>query len=255
MKNKILNKLRSKDGASITFALLLFLVCAVLCSVILAAATAAAGRLSKLPEADQRYYAVASAAKLLRDVFKEEPTVSVVKVTVTEETTTYTSGVPSTPAITSTDTKTYLIKKKESDIRESDIVAANEIDAVTIDTIQKDAAKNISNTTTLSGRKLSVTSSVNNILAVDILEDLDADGNITLKLNNKYNAKGNDPAPGEQYYMQLLFGADKTETTKTKTVNISSKAVSETVYEVKSKTTKTEITTLTWNLTGIKTNS
>ena len=67
MKNRILTKLRSRTGASITFALLLFLVCAVLSSVIIVAASAAAGRMSGIAEADQRYYAVTSAAELLRD--------------------------------------------------------------------------------------------------------------------------------------------------------------------------------------------
>ena len=60
-------KLRSARGASITFALLLFLVCAVVGSVVLAAGTAASGRLSRLNEQDRRYYAVTSAAGLFRD--------------------------------------------------------------------------------------------------------------------------------------------------------------------------------------------
>ncbi|MBR1560669.1 MAG: hypothetical protein IJ646_10565, partial [Clostridia bacterium] len=47
-------------------ALLIFLVCAVVSSVVVVAATAAAGRMSQLPEMDQRYYAVTSAAGLLR---------------------------------------------------------------------------------------------------------------------------------------------------------------------------------------------
>ena len=64
--NKIRQKLTSQSGASITYALLLFLVCAVVSSVVLAAATAASGRMSKAVENDQRYYAVASAAELLR---------------------------------------------------------------------------------------------------------------------------------------------------------------------------------------------
>ena len=73
MKNRILTKLRSRTGASITFALLLFLVCAVLASVILVAASAAAGRMSGIAEADQRYYAVTSAAELLRDLLEDHP--------------------------------------------------------------------------------------------------------------------------------------------------------------------------------------
>ena len=65
--NGIGQKLRSDRGASITFALLLFLVCAVVSSVVIVAGTAAAGRMSELAEMDQRYYAVTSAAGLLRD--------------------------------------------------------------------------------------------------------------------------------------------------------------------------------------------
>ena len=63
----VLNKLRSRKGASITFALLAFLVCAVVGAVLLASASAAAGRLSGLAESDQRYYAVTSAAQLFCD--------------------------------------------------------------------------------------------------------------------------------------------------------------------------------------------
>jgi len=65
----IKNKLQSKRGASITFALLLFLVCAVISSVVIVAATAAAGRMSQQGEMDERYYAVTASAKRLNDVF------------------------------------------------------------------------------------------------------------------------------------------------------------------------------------------
>ena len=69
--NVIKKKLNSQRGASITWALLIFLVCAVVGSAVLVAGTAAAGRMSKLAENDQRYYAVTSTAGLLRDVLKE----------------------------------------------------------------------------------------------------------------------------------------------------------------------------------------
>jgi len=67
--DRLKKKLRSSKGASITFALLLFLVCAVIGSVVLAAGTASAGRFSKLAESDARYYSVTSAVNLLRDSF------------------------------------------------------------------------------------------------------------------------------------------------------------------------------------------
>lgn len=67
MTDRLKKKLRSSKGASITFALLLFLVCAVIGSVVLAAGTASSGRFSKLAESDARYYSVTSAAALLKD--------------------------------------------------------------------------------------------------------------------------------------------------------------------------------------------
>ena len=65
-------KIRSERGASITFALLLFLVCAVIGSAVLVAGSAAAGRLSKIAENDQRYYSVNSAARLLIDLVEAD---------------------------------------------------------------------------------------------------------------------------------------------------------------------------------------
>lgn len=67
MGRTALEKLRSRKGASLTFALLAFLVCAVISAVLLASASAATGRLSNLAETDQRYYAVTSAAQLFCD--------------------------------------------------------------------------------------------------------------------------------------------------------------------------------------------
>ena len=77
-------KLQSDNGASIIFALLIFLLCGVVASVILGAATAASGRLSGTTEMDQRYYAVTSAAELFREMVTEEGTVTVVRTKTTE---------------------------------------------------------------------------------------------------------------------------------------------------------------------------
>ncbi len=74
--NRFKKKLNNERGASITWALLIFLVCTVVGSAVLVAGTAAAGRMSKLAENDQRYYAVTSTAGLLRDVLKEPITVT-----------------------------------------------------------------------------------------------------------------------------------------------------------------------------------
>ncbi|MBR3226235.1 MAG: hypothetical protein IKF78_13015 [Atopobiaceae bacterium] len=75
------HKLQSQRGASLSMALMLFLVCAVVASISLAAATAAAGRQSQLEAVDKSYYNVTSAAKLLSDELKSGSQV----VTITRE--------------------------------------------------------------------------------------------------------------------------------------------------------------------------
>ncbi len=80
MKKAVSRKLKSNEGVSLVVALLLFLVCAIVASVILTAGTAAAGRLSKKAELDQKYYLVNSAANVLieelegKTILKEEKT-------------------------------------------------------------------------------------------------------------------------------------------------------------------------------------
>ena len=76
-QNIVIRKLRSEAGASITFALLLFLVCAALSAVVLVAATTAAGRLKNLAVSDRSYYSVMSAADYITDQM-DDNTVSVV---------------------------------------------------------------------------------------------------------------------------------------------------------------------------------
>ena len=65
---RIRRKLNNQTGASITYALLIFLVCAVVGSAVLVAGTTAAGRMSEVAEYDQRYYAVTSASRLMIDL-------------------------------------------------------------------------------------------------------------------------------------------------------------------------------------------
>lgn len=78
MNFTIKQKIKSQTGASITFALLIFLVCAVISSVVLTAGTAASGRMSQMADTEQRYYSVTSAAQLLKKMI-ENDTVTVIK--------------------------------------------------------------------------------------------------------------------------------------------------------------------------------
>lgn len=74
--NAVQRKLQDRSGATLTVALLFFIMCAAAGSVILAAATTSTGRLAELQASDQNYYAVVSAAKLIRDEIDGE-TISV----------------------------------------------------------------------------------------------------------------------------------------------------------------------------------
>lgn len=67
MLKRTVRKIRSEHGASLSMALMLFLVCTVVASVAIAAGSATAGRLSQLREMDKSYYNVTSAAKLFVD--------------------------------------------------------------------------------------------------------------------------------------------------------------------------------------------
>ena len=95
--SRIKKKLKSDRGASLSWALLIFLVCAVVGSAVLVAGTAAAGRMSKLAENDQRYYAVTSTAGLLRDVLKEKITVTRSSATTTDGKVTYSISYGTSP--------------------------------------------------------------------------------------------------------------------------------------------------------------
>ena len=99
-------KLQDRSGATLTVALLFFIMCAAAGSVILAAATTSTGRLAELQASDQNYYAVVSAAKLLRDEIDGQ-TISV--------------GQTETKTVTTT-----RIEKKEKDENGADVTVVEE---------------------------------------------------------------------------------------------------------------------------------
>ena len=59
-------------GASMSFALFLFLICALLASIVLAATTAAAGRSVNMAERDKHYFNAVSAAEVLKSKVESE---------------------------------------------------------------------------------------------------------------------------------------------------------------------------------------
>ena len=80
MLNKILKrKLNNNEGASLMVALLFFVMCATIGSIILAAATASSGRVKNLKADDQAYYVNSSAVNLLGDILSDSNNAIVIK--------------------------------------------------------------------------------------------------------------------------------------------------------------------------------
>ena len=265
-------KLRSQTGASITFALLIFLVCTVLSSVLFTAATVSSGRMSGITEADQRYYAVTSAAELLVNQFKEHPVVSLVEKVETTCTTTYEENGNIAKDDKGKDIKTetvsasvYVIADKNgSEIDEvSDLVDdginSNNIDSLAYknDTFQKDAVLRVynytqdSSTNPLNDKKLDLISSESaDDLGVAINEELDENGEIIFTLYNKIGLAADGKGP--KYTLELPFKADLSTTTRTKTEIVSMEPDTGTRYKVTTMKTDLSIITIEWTFDGIR---
>ena len=216
MKQRIMQKLRAQTGASITFALLLFLVCSVLCSVILVAATASAGRMARIRDMDERYYAVTSAAEVLKGLLDGKTAISETVDGNTRDTTVYLKdGDP-----LSTQTESF-----QAD-------AAYRLAQDPVDKLSKEPLE------------LSVESNgpldaeAEKALAVRIEESLDENGTITFAMKN---------AEGDPYILTLTFNADKQQTTSTWEEEPEDGSEEEPTTHVKT------TTTWTWHLAGITT--
>ena len=105
MRRKILtnceNKLNNQNGASLLVALLFFVMCATVGSIILAAATASAGRMKSYAETDRQYYLNSSVGALLGKMISgKNPRMTITKTIVADETdggkTTETIGISGT---------------------------------------------------------------------------------------------------------------------------------------------------------------
>lgn len=95
--NMIRNKLREKNGLSIFMGLIFLLVCLMVGTVVLAASTAAAGKIAQQRNREQDYLNVASAARLLKDY--------ICTLTYTHKTT----GATFTEELTSSDGRTVIL--------------------------------------------------------------------------------------------------------------------------------------------------
>ena len=244
-------KITSERGASITFSLLLFLVCAIISSVVIVAATAVGGRASKLAEMDQRYYAVNSAAELIRD---ELEGTKVTVVTGTKTTSTVDQNMDpvtgKTPNEVALDTEV-----------EVDDVPLISIDNSLITTAALQLA-NVPDPSDLSGSYVLPTSlnltvadsSGNNFpsLAVTIEPNLDIDNQIlTLYISNTAGNNG-------VYTLELTFKADQTQSTDSQTtygtpdpVRDDTGKMKDGEYTMDMVETKKNITNIRWKLINL----
>ena len=77
--------MKNQDGASLMAALLFFVFCGVGASIILASASASAGKIRHLPGEDQKRYAVDSAAAFLRDELQKTENIVKIKEVIVED--------------------------------------------------------------------------------------------------------------------------------------------------------------------------
>lgn len=239
----IQKKLHSERGASISFALLLFLVCTTVGSVILVAATSASGRLSRLAVSDRRYYSVTSAAGLLKEKYDGASAVIVEK-TSSRSTQTYTMGgtAAGAPVVTS----------------EEPVVTVNgEEEASSRNSLMTDAAWRLVRGSagdfpfrkilTLAPRDQS--SEERKGLSVQVEEYLTGDGHLELRISSG----AENSAAAETYRLCLSFEAEKNTDTDSRTVEGTARNVGPDSYEITTTTTVTTTTRVTWRLSGVET--
>lgn len=191
----IKNKLGSRRGASITFALLLFLVCAVVSSVVVVAASTASGRMSKMAEMDQRYYAVTSAAELLCDDIDGK------RVTVVYAATDDT-GEKQATATRVEDMKKLNAGKPE--IVGNDASSITNRAAIVADAAEKLFAARNGSTVDLEPPAWKLTSPDMAALECKIVETIQKDGKLVFEISN---SAGED-ANAQIYILQTVFSAN-----------------------------------------------
>ena len=226
-------KLNSQTGASISFALLLFLVCAVVGSVVLVAGTSAAGRVSRLPEMDQRYYSVTSAAGLLCDTLSGE-TVTLTKITTTT-TRLNENGVE-------------IIDPNNPQVSPTESVSPSDANALLLEAAQW-LQENPSSDTPYK-RTLTMTATNPDFPSVTVEETLSSDGTLKMDVYNTDTSQGT-------YKVRLTFKADiHTLTDDKTTVGTPEQVVAsgtDVTYVVKQIKKTTVTTDVTWQVTDIET--
>jgi len=242
---KIKQKLQSERGASITFALLLFLVCAVTGSLILMASTASAGRMSRTAKMDQQYYSVTSAAGLLQEAVEKES----VKVEQTTETTTVTKSTgEEIPEESGTEKSSVFINGEK-------VVTGYSTDSLT-----EDAAKRLFEdplTSSSFTRKMTLSSSDDALsgLTVAVTETLLPDGTLQLDITgqNADAADGGASDTAGAYRIRMVFDlAVQQSTDRQKSQPVIQNAAGD-YYETVTTLTETKTAVYSWTLSDLST--
>ena len=237
--NAIKKKLKSEAGASVTFALLLFLVCAVVGSVVLTAGSAAAGRLANLAKMDQQYYSVISAAGLLQKD-TEEKIVTVVRTSITETVTTYnSSGEPAGPPEETTKKKVTVNGEEAEDFFTADSLVTDAAVLLFIDEIENDFTRTLELAADSGDGSLEA-------LSVTVEERLSPDGTLTLDIR-----KGN--AEDGAYTLRMTFAGKMNTETDVQNVSGTPENVTASTYSIASTQTETVTMTARWELVRIQT--
>lgn len=254
MKKRILKKIRSERGASITFALLLFLVCMVLCSVMIVAASTAAGRISKIAESDREYYAVTSAAELIKELM-ESKTVKIEKIYEGTRTETYKKGKNGSTGdeesrseiVSNYDESVYVFKLDGVTVNESDPKFYTLLSDVGYKYYKGGGTLALTIESSAEMKNNLGLSSGDDPLKVQIIETVTPNGDVAFTI-------------GEDYKIILEFSMTKTATEieipGTRVTDIEptydEHGNMETVYTIETDMVKTKTETLTWTLSSIK---
>ena len=253
IRDRLRKKLCSEKGASLSYALLLFLVAAAVGSVVLTAATSASGRLAGLAEADQRYYSVTSAAELLKERYDGQQ-VTVIQTKTWQTVTDYSFEGGASPGAKGVPEETISINGQllspSTEYRPDSLFADAAYRLYTADALTEYPIVKRFTLQPASGGSDELQA-----LTVSGIARIQEDGSVTIDLSSP--AGGTDGGASGRagvYTLRVMFGADKRERTDTITQSGTPLTDEEgSGYRIESITTQTDTAAITWKFEGIRT--
>lgn len=251
-------KLNSCSGATMMLALVFFLLCTILAGILLVSSSAGAGRIIGIAENDARYYAVSSAAELLRDGLENKPvTITLTKNTTTTTVTPYTvkndgTTEKGTPASTPRDTYAAMFSAEglpeEAAVRGESLLTDLALDLVAgTGSVDANAAWTYEGLKDPQTHELELAPDFDDDLAVGVTAVLETDGGLQLTVSS---------AGTDSFNLRLTFSAElrsessrNTDQGTPSVVKNSETSYTETLVSV---STETRVYTVCWKLTGVE---